>query len=64
MFPGRSGSFAGAIWTDAALTLTLYPLVFVAFVAITVVTSFASLSAVLPPVFALAGHHYFRCRHA
>ena len=52
MFPGRSGSFLGAVWTDAALTLTLYPLVFVAFVAITVTTSFGSLSGVLPIVFA------------
>jgi hypothetical protein len=53
MFPGRSGSFVGAIWTDAALTLTLYPLVFVVFVAITVVSSFLSLTAILPFVFAV-----------
>ncbi|HEY8835516.1 MAG TPA: hypothetical protein VIM09_08015, partial [Chthoniobacterales bacterium] len=52
IFPGRSGSFLGAIWTDAALTLTLYPLVFVAFVAITVISCFASLAGVLPIVFA------------
>jgi preprotein translocase subunit SecG len=53
MFPGGSGSFFGAIWTDAALTLTLYPLVFVVFVAITVVSSFLSLTAILPFVFAV-----------
>jgi hypothetical protein len=53
MFPGRSGSFIGAIWTDAALTLTLYPLVFVAFVAITITTLFVSLTGILPAVFAV-----------
>ncbi len=52
MVPGRSGSFPGAIWTDAALTLTLYPLVFVAFVAITIATCFAPLAGILPMVFA------------
>jgi hypothetical protein len=53
MFPGRSGSFIGAIWTDAALTLTLYPLVFVVFVAITITTLFVSLTGILPVVFAV-----------
>jgi len=52
MFPGSSGSFIGAIWTDAALTLTLFPLVFVAFIAITVVTPIAPLTTILPIVFA------------
>jgi hypothetical protein len=52
MRPGGSGSFPGAIWTDAALIFTLYPLVFVAFVAITITTCFAPLSAILPGVFA------------
>ncbi|HSP44527.1 MAG TPA: hypothetical protein VLO30_00915 [Chthoniobacterales bacterium] len=52
MLPGGSGSFLSAIWTDAALTFTLYPLVFVALVAIAIVTSFGSLSAILPMVFA------------
>jgi hypothetical protein len=52
MFPGRSGSFLAAIWTDAALTLTLYPLVLVAFVAITVTTLFAPLAGILPIVIA------------
>lgn len=50
--PGRSGSFFAAIWTDAALTFTLYPLVFVAFVAITVASCFAPLAGLLPIVFA------------
>jgi hypothetical protein len=52
LFPGGSGSFISAIWTDAALTLTLFPLVFVAFVAITIVTAFASPAGILPMVFA------------
>jgi hypothetical protein len=53
MFPGRSGSFLGAIWNDAALTFTLYPLVFVAFVAITIASLFGSLAGILPIVFAV-----------
>ena len=53
MLPGRSGSFFGAIWTDAALTLTLYPLVFVAFVAITVAALLAPLAGILPILFAV-----------
>jgi hypothetical protein len=52
MVPSRGGSFIGAIWTDAALTFTLFPFVFVAFVAITVVTWLAPLAAILPIVFA------------
>lgn len=52
MIAGRSGSFFGAIWTDAALTFTLYPLVFVAFIAITIATLFAPLAGLLPVVFA------------
>jgi len=51
MFPGRSGSFLGAIWTDAALTFTLYPLVFIAFIAISIVTFFGSLTWILHGVF-------------
>ena len=50
--PTRGGSFIGAMWTDAALTFTLFPFVFVAFVAITVVTFVAPLAATLPFVFA------------
>ncbi|HEY2139775.1 MAG TPA: hypothetical protein VGH00_06835, partial [Chthoniobacterales bacterium] len=50
--PSRNASVPGAIWTDAALTFTLYPLVFVAFVAISVSACFASLPAILPVVFA------------
>jgi len=53
MLPGRSGSFIGAIWTDAALTFTLHPFVFVAFVAITVASCFAPLPGLLPIVFAV-----------
>jgi hypothetical protein len=53
MVPGRSGSFVGAIWTDAALTFTLFPFVFVAFVGITVASSIAPLAGVLPIVFAV-----------
>lgn len=52
MVPSRGGSFVGAMWTDAALTFTLFPFVFVAFVAITVVSFFAPLAATLPIVFA------------
>jgi hypothetical protein len=51
--PGRGGSFFSAIWTDAALTLTLYPLVFVAFVAISIVTLCAPLTGTLPVLFAV-----------
>jgi hypothetical protein len=50
---GRSGSFVGAIWTDAALTLTLYPFVFVAFVGLTIASLIAPLAGVLPIVFAV-----------
>jgi hypothetical protein len=52
ILPGRSGSFVGAIWTDATLTFTLYPLVFLAFVAITIVSFFGSLTGILLIVFA------------
>lgn len=50
--PSRSGSFVGAMWIDAALTFTLFPLVLVAFVAVTIVTFLAPLAATLPMVFA------------
>ncbi|MEY2482927.1 MAG: hypothetical protein QOK24_1455 [Verrucomicrobiota bacterium] len=53
MVPGRSGSFVGAIWTDAALTMTLYPFVFVAFVGLSIASSIAPLAGVLPIVFAI-----------
>ncbi len=52
MRPVRGGSFLAAIWSDAVLTLTLNPLVVVAFVAITIATFSASLAGVLPIVFA------------
>ncbi len=50
--PGRGGSFVGAMWSDATLTLTLYPLVLVAFVAVTIVALSARLAGVMPAVFA------------
>jgi hypothetical protein len=49
--PG-GGSLAGAMWVDAVLTLTLYPFVSVAFVAITIMNLFAPPVATLPIVFA------------
>jgi hypothetical protein len=52
MLPGRSGSFVGAIWTDAALTFTLFPLVFVVFVGLAIATSIAPLAGIMPFVFA------------
>jgi hypothetical protein len=51
--PGRGGSFLGAMWIDALLTLTLLPFAFVAFVAITVASIFAPLAGMLPIVFAV-----------
>ena len=53
MVAGRSGSFIGAIWTDAALTFTLHPFVAVAFVVITIVGLFGSLAGTLPVIFAV-----------
>jgi hypothetical protein len=53
MVPGGGGSFLGAIWIDAALTFTLFPFVFVAFVAITIMSFLAPLAATLPIVFAI-----------
>ena len=52
MMSSRGGSFIGAMWIDAALTLTLFPLVFVAFVAITIGAFVAPLAGALPFVFA------------
>jgi hypothetical protein len=51
--PGRGGSFLGAMWIDALLTLTLLPFAFVAFVGITVASAFAPFAAMLPVVFAV-----------
>ena len=51
--PARGGSFLAAMWGDAVLTLTLYPLVLVAFVVITTVTLFADRGKVMPIVFAV-----------
>lgn len=47
---GGGGSLLGAMWVDAVLTLTLYPFVFVAFVAITIINLFASPAETLPIV--------------
>lgn len=47
------GSLAGAMWIDAVLTFTLFPFVFVAFVAITIATFAAPLSGTLPTAFAV-----------
>jgi hypothetical protein len=51
--PGRGGSFLGAMWIDALLTLTLLPFAFVAFVAITIASFLAPLAGMLPIVFAV-----------
>jgi hypothetical protein len=50
--PARRGSFVAAMWTDAMLTLTLYPLVLIAFVVITIATMAAPLGHLMPGVFA------------
>jgi hypothetical protein len=50
---GRGGSFLGAMWIDAVLTLTLMPFAFVALVAITIMNLAAPPVATLPVVFAI-----------
>ena len=50
--PARRGSFVTAMWSDAVLTLTLYPLVLIVFVAITIATMAAPLDHLMPGVFA------------
>lgn len=45
-------SFFGAMWIDAALTFTLFPLAFVAFIAATVVGLVAPAASSLPIIFA------------
>ncbi len=62
--PGRGGSFVGAMWSDAALTLTLYPLVLVAFVVITVFSIPANVAHIMPAIFADSRHHRFGCGDA
>ncbi len=49
---GRGGSLGGAIWMDAFLTFTLFPLALVALLASAIATLVAPLEAVLPAVFA------------
>ena len=51
--PGRGGSFVGAMWSDAALTLTLYPLVLVAFTVITVLSISANVAHIMPAIFVI-----------
>ena len=46
--PGRGGSFLGAMWIDALLTLTLLPFALVAFVGITIASIFAPPAGMLP----------------
>jgi hypothetical protein len=50
--PARGGSFVAATWSDAVLTLTLYPLVLGVFVAITIGIFLAPSAYVMPIVFA------------
>jgi len=50
---GRGGSFLGAMWIDAVLTLTLIPFAFVALVGITITSLVAPPSTTLPIVFAV-----------
>ena len=50
--PAGGGSFLGAMWSDAVLTLMLYPLALVAFIVITIVSMFAPLPTLMPGVFA------------
>jgi hypothetical protein len=50
--PARRGSFLAAMWSDAVLTLTLYPLVLIAFVVITIASMSAPLAVLMPSVFA------------
>lgn len=53
MIPARGGSFVGAIWADAALTLTLLPLLLLAFVAVTIVAIAGGAADALPIVLAV-----------
>ena len=50
---GRGGSLGVASWNDAVLTLTLYPLVLVAFVGITIAGASIPSAKLMPTVFAL-----------
>ncbi|MBA2433713.1 MAG: hypothetical protein H0V54_01270 [Chthoniobacterales bacterium] len=48
LLPARGGSFLVAMWADAVLTLTLYPLALVALFAITIASLAASLPLLMP----------------
>ena len=52
MLPARGNSLGAAMWIDAVLTLTLSPLAFVAFVALSVFALASPLASALPSVFA------------
>jgi hypothetical protein len=51
--PGRGTSFLSAMWTDAVLTFTLYPLVFVALLTLTILTLVVPMATIMPVVFAV-----------
>ncbi len=53
MVPARGGSFAVAVWSDAVLTLTLFPLASLAFVGISITTFAAPAASILPVTFAV-----------
>jgi len=53
MLPARGRSYLGSMWTDAVLTLTLFPITLVAWAGVTVASlTPAPLAAILPFVFA------------
>ncbi len=54
MRPARGGSFAAAIWTDAVLTLTLFPFALVAFVGVVILTLCAAHPPDVMPIVFLA----------
>ena len=51
--PAFGHSLGAAMWIDAVLTLTLSPLVFVAFIVVSIVSLFSNPAATLPAVFAV-----------
>ena len=56
MKPARGGSFTGAIWADALMTLTLFPLALIAFIAAVIASVFAGrVQDVLPIIFLALG---------
>ncbi|HEY0368730.1 MAG TPA: hypothetical protein VGC85_03965, partial [Chthoniobacterales bacterium] len=53
MIPAHGSSLAAAMWIDAVLTMTLSPLVFVAFLALSIAALVAPLASTLPTIFAV-----------